>query len=76
MTNVIELLGYIKDSNFEGMLKYLPDGIEHRTHMYNDPEDFELEGDYDDDARYTYPARDKMIKACLEYCINELNKRG
>ena len=74
MTNVIELLGYIKDSDFEGMLKHLPEGIEHRASKYNTPEDFELAGDYSDDARYVYPARDKMVEACLEYCINELNK--
>ena len=74
MTNVIELLGYIKDSNFEGMLKYLPEGIEHRASKYNTPKDFELVGVFDEDARYNYPARDKMVEACLEYCINELNK--
>jgi hypothetical protein len=75
MTQVTELLGYIKDSNFEGMLKYLPEGIEHRTHIYNTPESFELVGDYDEDARYNYPARYKMVEACLEYCIKQLNNK-
>ena len=73
MKEIIELLWYIKDSNFEGMLKYLPEGIEHRASKYNTPESFELVGDYDEDARYNYPARDKMVEACLEYCINKLN---
>ena len=71
---IIELLGYIKDSNFNGMLKYLPEGIQHRTYQYNTPEEFELMGSYEEDARYGYPAREKMIEACLEYCINILTK--
>lgn len=74
MKEIIELLGYIKDNNFKGMLKYLPEGIEHRTYKYNTPESFELDGSYEEDARYSYPARNKMIEACLEYCINKLNK--
>ena len=76
MKHVIELLEHIKNDNFEGMLKYLPEGIEHRASKYNTPESFELEGSYEEDARYGWPARSKMIEACLEYCINELNKRG
>jgi len=56
------------------MLKYFPKGIEHRASKYDKPEDFELEGSYEEDARYGYPAREKMKELCLEYCINELKK--
>lgn len=75
MKNVIELLEYIKNDNFEGMLKYFPKGIEHRASKYDKPEDFELEGSYEEDARYGYPAREKMKELCLEYCINELKNK-
>ncbi len=74
MKNVIELLEYIKNDNFEGMLKYFPEGIEHRASKYITPDSFELEGSYEEDARYGYPAREKMKELCLEYCINELKK--
>ena len=76
MNNIIELLEYIKNDNFEGMLKYIPEGIVHRASKYNTPESFELEGSYDEDARYGWPARSKMIEVCLEYCINELKNNG
>jgi hypothetical protein len=69
MNHVIELLEYIKDDNFEGMLKHFPEGIEHRASKYNKSEHFELEGSYEEDARYGWPAREKMKKLCLEYCI-------
>jgi hypothetical protein len=69
MNHVIELLEYIKDDNFEGMLKHFPEGIEHRTSKYDKPEDFELAGSYEENARYGWPAREKMKKLCLGYCI-------
>jgi hypothetical protein len=65
MNNIIELLEYIKNDNFEGMLKYKPEGITHRASKYDTPESFELEGSYAEDARYGWPARSKMIEACL-----------
>lgn len=68
------VLTYIKEDNYEGMLKYIPEGIEHRSFQYNTPESFELEGSYDEDARYIYPARDKMKEACLELCIQNIEK--
>jgi hypothetical protein len=73
MNNVIELLEYVKDDNFEGMLKYIPEGITDRACKYNTPDSFELEGSYEEDARYGYPAREKMKEKCLEYCITELH---
>ncbi len=66
------LLIYIKENDYEGMLKFLPEGIEHRASRYNTPDDFELAGYYEDDARYIYPARDKMKEACLGLCISNL----
>jgi hypothetical protein len=72
MKNIIQLLEYIKDDNFEGMLKYFPEGITHRASKYNTPDSFELEGSYAEDARYGYPAREMMKEECLEYCIKEL----
>lgn len=75
MKNVIELLEYIKDDNFEGMLIYFPDGIIHRASKYDKPEHFELEGSYEEDARYGWPARETMKYLCLEYCIKELKNK-
>lgn len=66
------LLIYIKEDDYEGMLKFIPEGIEHRACRYNTPESFELEGDYQEDARYIYPARDKMKEVCLELCIKSI----
>jgi hypothetical protein len=74
MTNIVELLECIKDDNFQGMLKYFPEGIIHRASKYDTPDSFELEGTYEEDARYGWPAREKMKELCLEYCINELKK--
>lgn len=75
MNNIIELLEYINDNNFEGMLKYFPEGIIHRASKYNYPDEFELEGSYEEDARYVWPAREKMKALCLEYCIKELKNK-
>lgn len=75
MKNIIELLEYIKDDNFEGMLKYFPEGIIHRASKYNSPDSFELEGSYEEDARYGWPAREQMKALCLEYCIKELKSK-
>jgi hypothetical protein len=72
MEHIIEILKYIKDDNFEGMLKYLPEGITYRASKYTTPISFELEGSYEEDARYIYPARDMMKEKCLEYCIKQL----
>lgn len=66
------LLIYIKEDNYEGMLKFIPDGIEHRASKYNKAEDFGLAGYYEEDARYIYPARDKMKEACLGLCIKNI----
>jgi hypothetical protein len=75
MNHIIEILEYIKDDNFEGILKHFPEGIMHRASKYDKPEDFELEGSYEEDARYGWPARSKMIEMCLEYCIQELKNQ-
>lgn len=66
------LLTYIKEDDYEGMLRFIPEGIEHRASKYNTSEDFELVGYYEEDARYVYPARDKMQKACLDLCIKNI----
>jgi hypothetical protein len=66
------LLIYIKEDNYEGMLKFIPEGVIHRASKYNKAEDFELEGSYQEDARYVYPARDMMKEACLDLCIKNL----
>jgi hypothetical protein len=71
---VLELLEYVKNQDFEGMLKHFPEGIEYRSFKYQTADDFELAGSYEEDARYRYPARGIMIQKCLEYCIQELKK--
>lgn len=73
MKDVIELLECIKNDDFEGMLKYIPEGIIHRAAKYDTPDSFELEGSYEEDARYIYPAREMMRDKCLEYCISRLH---
>ena len=69
---ILELLEYIKAEDFKGMLKYLPEGVIHRSSRYTTEEDFELAGSYEEDARYVYPARGLMIERCLEICITGL----
>lgn len=60
--------------NFEEMLSYIPEGIEYRGIIYNKPKHFQLQRTYEEEAKYGYPARLKMIDACLELCIKELEK--
>jgi hypothetical protein len=66
------LLTCIKEDDYEGMLKFIPEGITHRASNYSTPDDFELAGYYEDDARYIYPTRDKIKEACLELCIKNI----
>lgn len=36
-----------------------------------DPETYEWEGDFETDARHTYPARQRLVEACLSACIDK-----
>lgn len=73
--NIKDLLQCIHQRDFKGMLEYIPEGIEHRGSIYKEPEDFELMGSYEEDARYGYPARLKMMDACLEMCIKKIEEK-
>lgn len=62
------------EDDFETLLKHFPEGIEHRASRYSTAEDFALVGYYEDDARYNYPARNKMKNKVLQFVVQELSK--
>jgi len=72
MNDVIELLEYVINNDFEGMLRFFPDGVVRGSEKYNSVDDFEFSGLYDVDALYISTARDKMKKLCLEFCLKKL----
>lgn len=75
MNEIEEVLGMlhaVKDSDYEEMLHYIPDGIEHRASQYRAADDFESVGSYEEDARYSHPAQNKLKEAVLEKAIKLL----
>ena len=75
MTDVEELLNMLSavaNEDYEEMLTYVPDGIEHRASKYKYAEDFEAAGSYEEDARYTHPAQWKLKEAVLRKAIELL----
>lgn len=60
-----------KDWNY--MLSIFPEGVEHRTYKYTEPEHFSDWEDFDDFTRYVSPAQDLMIEKCLNKAIELLS---
>jgi hypothetical protein len=75
MKHIIEILEYVKNQDFKGILKHFPEGVQYKSSKYTTEEDFDLLGSYEEDARYGYPIRNAMIEKCLEYCIQELKNK-
>ena len=62
------------DDDFTELLKHFPVGIEYRASRYSTAEDFELAGSYEDNARYQYPAREKMKDMVLKFVVQKLKE--
>lgn len=58
-----EALTAIANQDFAALLRIRPQGIEHRGGPSDKVTDYELEGSYDDDARYVFPARELLVSA-------------
>lgn len=74
MKEVLQLLTAIRYDGFKTMIEFNPKGITHRGDVYNTIEQFQLHGSYEEDARYGYPAREKMKDACLDIIIKQISK--
>lgn len=70
---ILNMLNAVANGDYEEMLTYVPDGIEHRASKYIQPDDFEAAGSYEEDARYAHPAQWKLKEAVLRKAI-ELTK--
>jgi hypothetical protein len=70
MIPAVELLQFIKDDNWEGMLRHFPEGVQHRGAWYRDVDDFEFEGE--DAEAFSHVARKKLKDKCLQHCIDQL----
>ena len=49
--------------------------VEHRGDLYDTPGCFDVMGDYQEDARYILPARDKLIDQALRAALSRLDDR-
>ena len=49
--------------------------VEHRGDLYDTPGCFDVMGDYQEDARYILPARDKLIDQALSAALSRLDDR-
>lgn len=65
-----EALKVILERDFAAMLVSVPEGIIHRADLYNSPDHFEDNGSYEEYARYTAPARNKIIDAYIDKALN------
>lgn len=68
------ILTAVKDENFDELCEIFPNGIQHRIDKYTTPEDFELHGDYEADARFILPARRKMLNLGVAYVLELLDE--
>ena len=60
-----KLIVAVAELDFATMLKYCPEGIRGLTNL----KDFELDLDYESDARYNFPAREDMGRKCLRKAL-------
>lgn len=72
MNDVIKLLTYVIHNDFEGMLKYFPDGIVCGMNEYKYVDDFEVSFAHGKDPQEIWAAREMMKKFVLTFCIKFL----
>jgi hypothetical protein len=59
-------LKVIFERDFTAMLTTVPEGIKHRADTYNEPDQFEDNGTYEEYARYTSPAQWLLVDAYIQ----------
>ena len=61
-----KVLQLILNDDWRDLLMILTDDEIDKNHIARSSLDYECEGDYAEDARYTYPYRDKLIKTVIK----------
>ena len=67
------LIRAVMNKDWYYMLSIFPEGVEHRTYKYTEPEHFSDWEDYDEFIRYVSPAQDLMTEKCLNKAIELLS---
>ena len=71
LLDIAEAAQAVEAGDVEALLR-IGGSVEHRGYTHRTPDDFELTGDYQEDARYILPARDKLIEQALRAALSLL----
>ena len=66
MSELRKILELILNDDWHDLLMYLTMEEIKANNIKTSSEDYEAEGDYETDARHTYPNRDNLIKTVIE----------
>jgi len=72
LLDIAEAAEAVETGDVEALLR-IGGSVEHRGYTHRTPDDFELTGDYQEDARYILPARDKLIEQALRAALSLLD---
>ena len=75
LLDIAEAAEAVETGDVEALLR-IGGPVEHRGDTHRTPDDFELTGDYQEDARYILPARDKLIDQALRAALSRLDTEG
>ena len=71
LLDVAEAAQAVESGDVEALLR-IGGPVTHRGDLYDAPSHFDLMGDYQEDARYIQPARDKLIDQALRAALARL----
>lgn len=70
-TNVIDTINFIKNGDYEKMLKYCPDGCKYSGHTYNQLSDY---NPLNPESKKRYIIKLKLKEKCIQKLFNELSQ--
>jgi len=70
-----EILISIAKGDWERLLSYLTEEEIKQNFIETNLDCYELEGDYETDARYTYPCREQLIKTVIKKMLKEASEQ-
>ena len=73
MCKLIKVLNLILSDDWSGLLMLLTMEEMKANHIATSSGDYELEGDYEIDARHTFPNRNNLIKTVIKKVLDYVN---
>ena len=74
MCKLVKVSKFILNDDWHGLLMLLTTEEMEENHIAMYPENYEHEGDYEIDARHTYPNRNNLIKTVIKKVLDVINE--